>query len=189
MCSCVFNVGSCVASCLTFRLFFNFRPLATWLLMKNRVERHQQSWYLISFLTTFWHFNCLDVNTHFFFLQWNNEFYSYGHSFSYSEIRNFTAITKWLFVFFTAKFWKLFPNDRVFTAKYKILKIIPKRPFLLWLLNTKLLKMYPNNHSFHDHKMQNLKLYSNGHLIFWLQTTKIELNSFFSELWKSKLSY
>ena len=112
MCSCVFNVGSCVAICLTFRLFFNFRPLATWLLMKNRVERHQQSWYLINFLTTFWHFNCLDVNTHFFFLQWNNEFYSYGHSFSYSEIRNFTAITKWLFVFFYSK----------------VLKTVSKRP-------------------------------------------------------------
>ena len=36
-CSSVFNVGGCLASCLTSRSYFNVRPLATWLLIKKRV--------------------------------------------------------------------------------------------------------------------------------------------------------
>ena len=32
-CINVFNVGGCLASCLTFRPFFNVRPLVTWLLI------------------------------------------------------------------------------------------------------------------------------------------------------------
>ena len=36
-CISVFNVGGCLASCLTFRPFLTFKPLATWLLTKKNV--------------------------------------------------------------------------------------------------------------------------------------------------------
>ena len=35
-CISIFNVGGCIASCLTFRLFFKVRPLANWLLIKRK---------------------------------------------------------------------------------------------------------------------------------------------------------
>ena len=39
-CISVFNIGGCLASCLT---IFNYRPLATWLLIKKRVVTYDIS--------------------------------------------------------------------------------------------------------------------------------------------------
>ena len=37
-CINVFNVGSYLASCLTFRPFLTFKPIATWLLIKKKTK-------------------------------------------------------------------------------------------------------------------------------------------------------
>ena len=78
-------------------------------------------------------------------------------------------------------------------SKIRNLKVSSKRPFgqpsfVLWLRNTEFLKLYPNCNSIFDHEIQNL-YYSNDNSFFWLETTKIQLNSFFSKLlivWKKQ---
>ena len=101
-----------------------------------------------------------------------------GHSFFYSEIRNFTvALKQPAICFFTAKYeilqlhpngysffiaqcqsLQLYLNDHMFffvffflfffTAKYKILKTVPKRPYVLSLRNTRNLKLHQNSFRF-----------------------------------------
>ena len=99
--------------------------------------------------------------------------------------------------FFTAKYkiLQFYSNGHsFFLVKYEI-RIVP---FVLWLWNTKLLKLLRNCHFLFADKLKNLKLHPNWHsfffyffywtrntksevvlkrpFFFWLETTKIELN-------------
>ena len=94
----------------------------------------------------------------FVFLQRNTKFYSCtqtaSHSLFYSEIRNFTIASKRLFVFdSTMRKFTVVPKWPYvfvffFTAKYKILKTVPKRPYVLSLRNTRILKLHQNSFRF-----------------------------------------
>ena len=101
------------------------------------------------------------------------------HSFSYSEIQNFTVAPKRLFIFFYTEIQN-FENGYSFHERRFF--DYQKRNF-----------QYPNSHSFFGHEIQTLKLPSNGYsFFFWQQLTKIERNSFFNELliiWKNKQNY
>ena len=58
-----------------------------------------------------------------------------GHSFFYSKIQNYTVVLKLPFVFYSdIRNLEFYPNGnrngiRSLTTKYKIFKIVPKRPF------------------------------------------------------------
>ena len=81
-----------------------------------------------------------------------NRLYASSHSFSNSEIPNFTVVPKWSFVFFLQR-----------NAKFRI---VPKRPFVLWLQSTKCLKLFRNFNLLFDNKLKNLKLHRNCHSVF-----------------------
>ena len=71
------------------------------------------------------------------------QFYSSGNLSFCSEIQHFENYTLTTIGFFK--------------VKYKILKTVPKQPFVLQpsalsIQNTKFSKLYPNNHSFFDHE-------------------------------------
>ena len=101
---------------------------------------------------------------------------------------------------------------RVFIAKCKILQFCPNGHLLFLQQNTKFWKLYSNGYSFYGHpffdykaeiflnctqmaisffdsEIQNSKLFSNSYSFF---DDKIEVNSFFKELWtiwKNKQNY
>ena len=114
----------------------------------------------------------------FVFLQQNTKFYSCtqnGHSFFLQRKTKFYSWTQ-TFICFLQR-----------NAKFRIVS------FLLWLWNTKFLKLFRSGHLLLANKLKNLKLHQNCHSFFWprnakseavlkrslsirLQTTKIELN-------------
>ena len=104
----------------------------------------------------------------------------------YSEIRNFTVAPKRPFVFLqrNTKFYsctqtafRFFYNEMQnfenctqtairFSQKNKKFSNVPKLPFILWLQNTKFLKLFRNGHVVFDNKLQNVKLHPNCHSFF-----------------------
>ena len=102
--------------------------------------------------------------------------------------------------FLTAKceMLQLDPNGHLFFYSEIRIRIVPKRSFVLWLRNTKFLKLFrnfnllfenklrnlklhPNCHLFFDHKILNLKLYSNGLSFSDYKQRKWTLNLFLTE--------
>ena len=68
-----------------------------------------------------------------------------------SEIRNFENCTQ-IAIHFSQ------PNKKF--------RIVPKLPFILWLQNTKFLKLFRNSHLLFDNKLKKLKIHPNCHLSF-----------------------
>ena len=61
--------------------------------------------------------------------------YPSDHSFFYSEIRNFTVVPKWAFVFLqrNTKFHSCTQTAIRFSQRKRKFRILPKGPFVLWM--------------------------------------------------------
>ena len=100
------------------------------------------------------------------------------------------ACTQAAIGFFIVKYeiLRLYPNGlRFLTAKCKILKTVPKRPFVFHSKIRNLI-MYPNCHSFFDYKIRNFKVVSKQSRSFnnKFKNLKLYLNfhSFFDDVFK-----
>ena len=102
-------------------------------------------------------YSCTQMAIRFFTVKYEFlQLYPNGHSFFYSEIRNFTVVSKRPFVFYSEiqSFTVVSKWPSFFTAKCKILKTVPNRPFVFHS-EIRNLELYPNCHSFFDYKIRN----------------------------------
>ena len=110
--------------------------------------------------------------------------------FFYSKIQNSALVLKRPFVFYSKKeILQLYSHSYSFSQRNTKFRIVPKRPFVLWLRNTTFLKLFRDVHllfdntlkklmlclkchSFFDHEIQNLESFSSGHLLLGYKQRK-----------------
>ena len=92
--------------------------------------------------------------------------------FFYSKIRNFAVLPKWTFVFLqrNTKIHSCTQTSIRFSHRNTKFRIVP---FILWLRNTKFLKLFRNGHLIFANNLTNLKLRPNWYSFFFTTKCKI----------------